>query len=90
MLLRKIDDPVMFLGTTALFFALVNAIKLPLVLSNPKVLDLHLLASILWALPLVPVGAWLGRKSVNYVNAKMFERVMLVLLLILSIFTLLA
>jgi len=58
------------------------------VLSNSKVLDLHLLASILWALPLIPVGAWLGRKSLGYVNAKLFERVMLALLFVLSIFTL--
>jgi uncharacterized membrane protein YfcA len=88
MLLQKIDDPVQFLGTTAIFFAILNAIKLPFVLSNSKVLDLHLLASILWAIPLIPIGAWLGRKSVNYVNAKMFERVMLVLLFLLSVFTL--
>ncbi len=88
MLLRKIDDPVKFLGTTALFFAIVNAVKLPFVLSNPKILDLHVLASILWALPLIPVGAWLGRKSLNYVNAKVFERLMLLLLFILSVFTL--
>lgn len=88
MLLQKIEDPARFLGTTALYFAIVNAFKLPLVLSNPKVLDLHLLASILWALPLIPVGAWLGRKSLAYVNAKVFERLMLVLLFILSIFTL--
>ncbi|MBA3871602.1 MAG: sulfite exporter TauE/SafE family protein [Anaerolineae bacterium] len=90
MLLQKIDDPVAFLGTTAIFFAILNAIKLPFVLSNSKVLDLHLLASILWALPLIPVGAWLGRKSVGYVNAKLFERVMLVLLFLLSVFTLVA
>jgi len=90
MLLRKIEDPVTFLATTSIFFAIVNAVKLPFVLSNPKVLDLHVLASILWALPLIPVGVWLGRKSVDYVNAKVFERVMLVLLFILSIFTLVA
>lgn len=88
MLLQKIKDPIQFLGTTSLFFAIVNALKLPLVLSNPKVLDLHVLASILWALPLVPVGAWLGRKSIRYVNAQVFERVMLVLLFGLSVFTL--
>jgi len=90
MLLRKISDPVTFLATTAIFFAIVNAVKLPFVLSNPKVLDLHVLASILWALPLIPVGVWLGRKTVNYINAKVFEQVMLVLLFILSVFTLLA
>ena len=88
MLLQKIDDPVTFLGTTSIFFAIVNAIKLPFNISNSKILDLHLLASILWALPLIPVGAWLGRKSLGYVNAKLFERVMLVLLFVLSVFTL--
>lgn len=88
MLLRKIDDPILFLGTTSLFFAIVNALKLPFVLSNQKILDVHLLASILWALPLIPVGAWLGRKSLGYINAKLFEWVMLVLLFVLSVFTL--
>jgi len=88
MLLQKIDNPVTFLGTTSIFFAIVNAIKLPFNLSNQRILDVHLLLSILWALPLIPVGAWLGRKSVGYVNAKLFEWVMLVLLFILSVFTL--
>ncbi len=90
MLLQKIDDPVIFLGTTSLFFAIVNIVKLPFVLSNSKVLDLHVLASILWALPLIPVGAWLGRKSLNYINPKLFERAMLVMLFLLSVFTLLS
>ena len=90
MLLQKIDDPTIFMGTTSLFFAIVNAVKLPFVLSNSKVLDIHMLASILWALPLIPVGVWLGRRSLGYVNPKVFERVMLVLLFGLSVFTLVA
>jgi uncharacterized protein len=89
MLLQRVDNPVMFLGTTSIFFAIVNVLKLPFVLSTSKVLDLHLLASILWALPIIPVGAWLGRKSLNVINPLVFERIMLVLLFILSVVTLL-
>lgn len=88
MLLQKIEDPVVFLGTTSLFFGIVNAIKLPFVLANKNILDFHLLLSIAWALPLIPVGAYLGRKFVKVVNPKVFEQIMLVLLFVLSIYTL--
>lgn len=89
MLLQKMESPVIFLGTTSLFFAIVNLLKLPLVLTNSKILDLHLLASILWALPIIPVGAWLGRKSLRVINPQVFEQIMLALLFVLSLVTLL-
>lgn len=88
MLLQKIHDPVVFVGTTSLFFAIVNALKLPFVLASRNILDLHLLASILWAFPLIPVGAWLGRKFVAIINPRIFEQIMLILLLLLSLYTL--
>lgn len=88
MLLQKIDNPVVFIGTTSLFFAIVNALKLPFVLANKNILDFHLLLSIAWALPLIPVGAYLGRRFVKVVNPKVFEQIMLVLLFVLSIYTL--
>lgn len=89
MLLQKVENPVVFLGTTSLFFAIVNILKLPFVLSTSKILDLHLLASILWALPIVPVGAWLGRKSLRIINPQVFEQIMLGLLFVVSLATLL-
>ena len=89
MLLQKMENPIIFLGTTSLFFAIVNLLKLPLVLTNSKILDLHLLASILWALPIIPVGAWLGRKSLRVINPMLFEQIMLALLFVLSLVTLL-
>jgi uncharacterized protein len=89
MLLQKIDSPVIFLGTTSLFFAIVNLLKLPLVLTNSKILDLHLLASIMWALPIIPVGAWLGRKTLRVINPQVFEKMMLALLFVLSLLMLL-
>jgi uncharacterized protein len=90
MLLQKIDSPVIFLGTTSLFFAIVNLLKLPLALTNSKILDLHLLASIMWALPIIPVGAWLGRKALRVINPQVFEQMMLALLFVLSLVMLLS
>ncbi|MEZ4667728.1 MAG: sulfite exporter TauE/SafE family protein [Anaerolineae bacterium] len=85
MLLQKIENPTVFIGTTSLLFGILNLVKLPIVLTNPKVLDIHLLLSILWALPIIPIGAWLGRKSLDYINPILFEQIMLVGLFILSL-----
>lgn len=87
MLLQQIP-PLPFIGTSTLFFAIVNALKLPLTLASNKVLDLHLLASIAWTLPLIPVGIWIGKRFVRHINPISFERLMLVLLAILGIFML--
>lgn len=84
MLLQGLS-PQIFIGTTTLFFFIVNTIKLPGVLSSSNVLDLNALAGILWALPLIPLGVWLGRRSLDYINPKTFERLMLVMLVIVSL-----
>lgn len=72
--------PSVFIGTTTLFFAIINAAKLPGVLSSQNVLNLEQLASILWAVPLIPLGVWLGRRFIEVINPKAFETLMLVLL----------
>ncbi len=87
MILQGIE-PVSFLGTTSLFFALVNIMKLPFTLSSNNVLSLHTLASILWALPLIPLGAWFGKRFVKHINPRKFEQFMLVMLFILGVFSL--
>lgn len=68
-----------FLGTTTLFFALVNLIKLPFFIGT-RVIDLPTLIGILWVLPAIPLGVWLGKKALTSLNQQVFERVMLVLL----------
>jgi uncharacterized membrane protein YfcA len=88
MLLQK-TTPLTFVGTTTLFFAIINLLKLPITLMSSKVLNLHLLASILWAVPFIPVGVWLGRRFVDRVNAKAFENMMLILLGAMGLFLLL-
>lgn len=86
MLLQN-TNPTVFIGTTTLFFAIVNALKLPGVLLA-GVVSLHQIASIVWALPLIPLGVWLGHRFVRWVNPRAFEQLMLVLLLIMALFLL--
>lgn len=89
MLLQDVS-PTIFMGTTTLFFAIVNFLKLPITLLSSNVLDVHLLASIIWVVPVIPLGSWLGRRFVEKVNPKIFERMMLVLLFGMSLYMLFA
>jgi uncharacterized membrane protein YfcA len=87
MLLQNVN-PTIFIGTATLFFAIVNALKLPITLLSSNVLNLHLLASTLWVVPIIPLGSWIGRWFVKRVNQKIFEQFMLVLLFFMSLFML--
>jgi uncharacterized membrane protein YfcA len=62
-----------------LFFFIVNLIKLPAFLAT-NVVSTGQLLSIAWALPLIPIGVWAGRRVVLWLNPRLFERLMLVLL----------
>lgn len=79
MLLQKDISPKAFIGTTTLFFTVVNALKVPGIVIG-RLLDMHLFLSIIWALPLVPFGVWLGRKIITRINPRVFERFMLLVL----------
>jgi uncharacterized membrane protein YfcA len=83
MLLQNVS-PTVFVGTTTLFFAIVNAIKLPgLFLAG--LMDLSRLLSVAWALPLIPVGVYAGRWMVRRINKTAFDWLMLVVLLIAAV-----
>jgi uncharacterized protein len=81
MLLQKKLDAVTFIGTTTLLFALVNLMKIPLFLQQ-NLLSLDRIRSVLWALPIIVLGVWLGRKSLHYINQQTFERLMMGLLVL--------
>jgi uncharacterized membrane protein YfcA len=89
MLLQEVN-PTIFMGTTTLFFAIVNFLKLPITLLSSNVLNVHLLASVIWVIPVIPVGTWLGSRFVKWVNPKIFERMMLFLLFAMSLYMLFA
>jgi uncharacterized membrane protein YfcA len=80
LILQKLD-PVSFIGTVTLFFTVINLMKVPVFLQNGY-LDLAQFLTVIWALPIVPLGVWLGRKAINFIEPKTFERIMLVLLLL--------
>ncbi len=83
MLLQSMS-PRTFIGTTTLFFALVNLIKLPgFVVTG--LMDDAPLGIVLAVLPLLFGGVWLGRRFINWVDPQDFERVMIALLVAASV-----
>lgn len=78
MLLQRVP-PIVFAGTTTLFFAIINALKLPGLLIT-GIFDLEQFVATLWVLPTIPVGVLLGRWLIERINPVAFERLLLVLL----------
>jgi uncharacterized membrane protein YfcA len=83
MLLQKLE-PVTFIGTTTLFFAIINALKLPGFLLAQTV-DVQQLLSVAWTIPIIPFGVWLGRRALNWFNPQYFEWLMMGLLFVASL-----
>jgi uncharacterized membrane protein YfcA len=88
MLLQDVS-PTIFIGTSTLFFFIVNVLKLPITLLSSNVLNLHLLLSILWVIPIIPLASWIGRRFIERVDQKQFERLMLTLLFMMGLYMLL-
>ncbi len=83
MLLQDLT-PEVFVGTTTLFFAVVNLIKLPgLILAG--LMDFSQLLGVIWVLPLIPLGVLIGRVVITRLNKEVFEWFMLGVLVIASL-----
>lgn len=83
MLLQNLT-PQVFVGTTTLYFAVLNVLKVPgYILAG--LFDLNRLVSVLWAIPLIPVGVYVGRWVVKRINKRVFEWIMLVVLVIAAV-----
>ncbi len=80
-LLLQSLEPIPFIGTATLFFAVLNWLKLP-VFWQQGLLDAQTILQYAWAIPLLPFGVWLGRRIVDRFDQKTFERLILVLLVI--------
>jgi uncharacterized membrane protein YfcA len=82
MLLQDVS-PTVFVGTTTLYFALVNALKVPgFVLAG--LIDLNRLLSVLWVIPIIVAGVYIGRWMIKRIHKRAFEGFMLVVLVITS------
>ncbi len=80
-LLMQNISPRVFVATAALFFFSLNWIKVPYYF-YAQLFDFQKLWSVIWLVPLVPLGAWFGRWVSEKIDPKSFERFILVLLTI--------
>lgn len=73
-----------FIATTAIYFALLNLIKVPGFLYT-GVLNLPLLFSVWWVFPFIPVGIWVARRTLTRLSPAAFEWIIIVLLIFSSL-----
>jgi len=78
LLLQRLE-PTAFIATSALFFAVLNWIKVPYYYFS-GLFDFGLLFRLIWLAPLAPLGVWVGRQIVLRVDRRLFERIIIALL----------
>src|SRR6266498_1400441 len=76
-----------FIATSAIYFALLNLIKVPGFLYT-GVLNLPLLFSLWWVFPFIPVGIWVARMMLTRLSPLAFEWIIIVLLIFSSLWLL--
>jgi uncharacterized membrane protein YfcA len=80
-LLMQEVTPRVFIATSAVFFLILNWIKVPYYF-YADLFDFQLLWQVAWLLPLVPIGVWLGKWGAGKVNKVTFERIIIGLLVV--------
>jgi uncharacterized protein len=78
-LLMQDVTPQVFIATSALFFMILNWIKVPYYF-YAQLFDFPKLWQIAWLLPLVPLGAWTGRWAGDRIPKQTFEWIIVGLL----------
>lgn len=73
-----------FIATSAIYFALLNLIKVPGFLYT-GVLDLPLLFSLWWVFPFIPLGIWVARMTLTRISPSAFEWIIVILLIFSSV-----
>lgn len=84
LLLQPQMTPTTFVGTTTLFFAIINLTKLPGFIAI-GILDVNKLLSIAWVFIIIPFAIYGARWVIKRINPVAFEWMMMIALLILSI-----
>ncbi|MEO8391675.1 MAG: sulfite exporter TauE/SafE family protein [Chloroflexota bacterium] len=82
MLLQDVT-PQVFVGTTTLYFAVLNLLKVPTYITA-GIFDLNTLLQVIWVVPFIPIGVYLGRWTIKRIHKQAFERFMLVVLVFTS------
>src|SRR5215216_5936178 len=76
-----------FIATTAIYFALLNLIKVPGFLYT-GVLNLPLLFSLWWVILFIPLGIWVARMTLTHLSPSAFEWIIIILLIFSSLWLL--
>jgi uncharacterized membrane protein YfcA len=76
-----------FIATSAVYFAILNLIKVPGFLYT-GVLDLPLLFSVWWAFLFIPAGIWVARRTLTRVSPRVFDWIITGLLIFSSLWLL--
>ena len=66
-----------FVGTTAIFFCIVNLVKVPIYLSL-DIFKTYYLSSVLLCIPLVVLGSLTGKKFLQWVPQKTFNTIVII------------
>lgn len=78
-LLMQHLTPRTYVATSALFFALLNWIKVPYYLSS-NLINIQLLSQFAWILPCAPIGVWVGRWATSRIKQSTFDHIITALL----------
>ncbi|HNB52966.1 MAG TPA: sulfite exporter TauE/SafE family protein [Anaerolineales bacterium] len=87
LLLRRVPTRT-FNATSALFFAIINWVKVPYYF-YAGLFDFEQMKTLIWLLPLLPLGVWGGKWLAERISREMFERVVVVLLVVTAVFLIL-
>ena len=88
LLLQRSMTPRRFIGTTTLFFALINLTKLPGYIGI-GLFDIERFMGIGWVFALIPPAVWLARWLIDRIEQRVFEWLMMLPLFVLSFYLLL-
>jgi uncharacterized protein len=73
LLMRRVPTHI-FNATSALFFAILNWVKVPYYV-YAQLFDLQQMRSLIWLLPLLPLGVWGGKWAADKISQEVFEQV---------------
>jgi len=80
-LLMQKQTPRAFVATNALFFAILNWLKVPSY-AYAGLFDPAKLLRIIWLLPLIPAGVWVGKWASTRIDKPTFDRLIIGLLVL--------
>ncbi len=80
LLMQSLSPPV-FVATSAIYIAALNGMKLPFYIAA-GMMDFRQYLYLAFFLPMIPLGVWVGKRFVNWINKDLFEKIITIWLFI--------